>query len=322
MILVEGLTKNFGVRHAIENITFRAEKGEILGILGSTQSGKTTILRILAGYFHPTGGKAKVAGFDVVKESKEARSRTGYMPEGAPLYLDLTVRDFLYYVAELRHLGNATERVEGALEKVGLTEAENTKIKMLAKGLRKKLSLGQAILHNPDVLLLDEPFRDVDRHQRDELRHLIHDLSHRCTVLFSTRVMSDVQQLCKRVLLIDGGHLVVDQPPARLQSQLAGAKRVYIRVSGDDDGFRCVVERVPGVSNVTPRGFGGLEFDFLTGQDARPLVVRELVNEGFDIIEMRQTGSNLDEIFQKLTRDEPAPPEMDDGILDELYGTS
>jgi ABC-2 type transport system ATP-binding protein len=248
MIRVESLTKDFGARRAVDNLTFNAEKGEILGFLGPNGAGKTTTMRILTGFMPPTSGKVEVAGFDVVDQSLEVRRRVGYMPETVPLYPDMTVFDYLKFMADLRHLKDGEDRVDDVLEKVHLEDRADGYIGNLSKGMRQRVGLAQAMLHGPDVLILDEPTIGLDPAQIIEFRHLIRELGRQHTVLLSTHILSEAQQVCNRVLIINKGRIVAEDTPERLQARVTGAQRHSLKVGGDADGLAQLVGEVPGVS--------------------------------------------------------------------------
>lgn len=312
MIKVEGLTKDYGIRRAIDNISFHAERGEILGFLGPNGAGKTTTMRILTGFMPPTSGSASVAGFDVVDQSLEVRRRIGYMPETVPLYLDMKVFDYLKYMADLHHVNDAEDRVDEVLEMVHMEERAYSLIGNLSKGMRQRIGLAQALLHKPDVLILDEPTIGLDPVQIIEVRNIIRDLGRDHTVLLSTHILSEAQQVCNRVLIINKGRIVAEDTPDRLRSRLAGAQRVYLNVAGDDHGFEKLVMTIPGVQHCGTSSQGGFELDLQSGSDIRPEIARKIVEAGYDLLEMRPVGMSLEEIFLELTRDEPAPPELAD----------
>jgi ABC-2 type transport system ATP-binding protein len=312
MIEVEGLTKDYGPRRAINNLTFKANSGEILGFLGPNGAGKTTTMRILTGYMPPTMGLARVAGFDVVEQSLEVRKRVGYLPETVPLYPDLTVFDYLKYMANLRHIKNADDRVDDVLEIVHMEERSNGYISNLSKGMRQRIGLAQALLHEPEVLILDEPTIGLDPAQIREVRKLIREIGHQRTVLLSTHILSEAQQICDRVLIINKGEIVVEDTPERLQAGLSGVQRVAIKVQGDGDGFEKTLQEISGVGKVTLIGEGSVEVECPPGKDLRPIIARDLVKAGYDLLELRSIDMSLEDIFIQLTRDEPEPPNTDD----------
>lgn len=317
MIRVEGLTKDYGPRRAIDELTFDAQQGEILGFLGPNGAGKTTTMRILTGYMPPTSGKAQVAGFDVVDQSLEVRKRVGYMPETVPLYPDMTVIDYLKFMADLRRVKNAEDRAIELLEKLHMEDRAESYIANLSKGMRQRIGLAQALIHDPEVLILDEPTIGLDPAQIIEVRNLIRDLGKERTILLSTHILSEAQQMCNRVLIINKGHIVTEDTPERLQSRLIGAQRVMLQFGGDTDGIEQVVSQVPGVAGLTSKVDGRLEFETAPGNDPRSQVARAVVNAGYDLLEMRPIGMSLEEIFLQLTRDEPTPPETTEQGLDE-----
>ena len=319
MIRVEGLIKEYGSRRAIDGISFDAQKGEILGFLGPNGAGKTTTMRILTGYMPPTAGVAEIAGFDVVEQSLEVRKRVGYMPETVPLYPEMTVFDYLKFMADLRRVPDAGDRVDEILEILNLGDRAESTIGNLSKGMRQRVGLAQALVHNPDVLILDEPTIGLDPVQIIEVRNLIRELGQQHTILLSTHILSEAQQVCNRVLIINKGTIVAEDTPEMLQSRLTGAQRVNLQVSGDADGIEGVIQEVPGVAGVIVRGDGRLEFETMPGTDPRPQVARAIVESGYELLEMRALGMSLEEIFLQLTRDEPTPPEpAGDDLLDNM----
>jgi gliding motility-associated transport system ATP-binding protein len=316
MIEVEGLTKDYGPRRAIDNLTFQAKSGEILGFLGPNGAGKTTTMRILTGYMPPTSGFAKVAGFDVVEQSLEVRKRVGYLPETVPLYPDMTVFDYLKYMADLRHIANADERVDDVLEIVHMGERANGYISRLSKGMRQRIGLAQALLHEPEVLILDEPTIGLDPAQIREVRAMIREIGQERCVLLSTHILSEAQQICDRVLIINKGEIVVEDTPERLQAGLTGVQRVAVRVQGDGDGLEKLVSEISGVRKVATTGDGSVEVESPPGKDLRPVIARTVIKAGFDLLELKSVDLSLEDIFIELTRDEPVPPTTDDSDED------
>jgi ABC-2 type transport system ATP-binding protein len=317
MIEVDGLTKDYGPRRAIENLSFSAEKGEILGFLGPNGAGKTTTMRILTGYMPPTSGHARVAGYDVVDQSLEVRRRVGYVPETVPLYPDMAVFEYLKFMADLRNLRDAEERVDSVLEIVHMEDRAEGLIGNLSKGMRQRIGLAQALLHDPEVMILDEPTIGLDPAQIREVRDLIQKLGKERTVLLSTHILSEAQQVCDRVLIINKGRIVVEDTPEQLQSRLAGAQRFSLKVKGDSDGLDTLLGKISGVEVVHPKHDGQIEIESVPGQDPRAEVAREIVGAGYDLLELRPYGLSLEEIFLELTREEPAPPEVRDHLEEE-----
>nr|BAL57219.1 antibiotic transport system ATP-binding protein [uncultured Chloroflexota bacterium]BAL58037.1 antibiotic transport system ATP-binding protein [uncultured Chloroflexota bacterium] len=304
MIRVNGLTKDYGSRRAIDNLTFGAEQGEIVGFLGPNGAGKTTTMRILTAYMPPTEGQAIVAGYDVVEESLEVRRRVGYLPETVPLYPDMSVFEYLKFMADLRHLPDAEDRVDEAVEMVGLEDRINSYIGSLSKGMRQRVGLAQALLHRPQVLILDEPTIGLDPAQVVEVRNLIREIGKERTVLLSTHILSEAQQLCDRVLIINKGRIVAEDTPANLQMRLSGGERILVRIRGDADEAAQLLQKIKGIQAVQAFADGHIEFNFPAGHDLRAEVARALVNHGYDLLELRPLQMSLEEIFLELTRSE------------------
>jgi ABC-2 type transport system ATP-binding protein len=307
MIRVENLTKDYGSRRAISNLSFEAEQGEVLGFLGPNGAGKTTTMRILTGFMPPTDGTATVAGYDIINESLEVRKRVGYLPETVPLYPDMRAVDYLQYMADLRHIPEARERAYEMLETVGLKARAESYIGSLSKGMRQRVGLGQALIHQPEVLILDEPTIGLDPGQVVEVRNLIRDIGKKRTVLLSTHLLHEAQQICDRVLIINKGRIVAEDTPDNLQARLVGSERVALRVRGESDELAGVVKKIKGVQNVESKPDGSVEFQFAPGQDVRPEVARTVIKSGYDLLELRPVGMSLEEIFLELTREDAQP---------------
>jgi ABC-2 type transport system ATP-binding protein len=308
MIQAEGLTKYYGRHPAIQDLTFNAKSGEILGFLGPNGAGKTTTMRILAGYMPPTSGTARVAGYDVVEQSLEVRRRVGYLPETVPLYQELSVTEYLSFMGSLRRVPNLDERVKEVIAQVGMEERAASYIGNLSKGLRQRVGVAQALLHKPEVLILDEPTLGLDPAQIIEVRKLIKELGRERTVLLSTHILSEAQQVCDRLLIINHGKIVVEDTPARLQAQLAGAERLVVLAAAETRELVELLTGVQGVVNVQPmEAEGQVEIASAPGRDIRPLVARRVVEAGLDLLEMRPVGISLEDIFLQLTREEAVP---------------
>jgi ABC-2 type transport system ATP-binding protein len=303
MIQVNGLTKDYGARRAIANLTFDAEQGEVVGFLGPNGAGKTTTMRILTGYMPPSEGTATVAGYDVVEESLEVRKRVGYLPETVPLYTDMTALDYLKFMADLRHIPNSRERAYETLERVNLSDRADGYIGNFSKGMRQRVGLAQALIHRPEVLILDEPTIGLDPAQVVEMRSVIREIGKDRTVLLSTHILPEAQQICDRVLIINKGIIVAEDTPENLQSRLVGSQRVVLRVRGDSDGLTARITKIKGVRDVEAKSDGSIEFEFAAGQDVRPRVAKAVIQGGYDLLEMRPIGMSLEEIFLELTRD-------------------
>jgi ABC-2 type transport system ATP-binding protein len=301
MIRVSELTKDYGSRRAVDSVSFEANQGEILGFLGPNGAGKTTTMRILSGYMPPTNGTAVVAGYDVMAESLEVRKRVGYLPETVPLYTDMTVFEYLKFMADLRHLPQAEDAIDETVEMVGLTDRSESVIGSLSKGMRQRVGLAQALLHRPEVLILDEPTIGLDPAQIIEVRNLIREIGKERTVLLSTHILSEAQQICDRILIINKGKIVVEDTPGNLQARLTGAERVQLRVRGEADDLLKLVAKVKGVDEAKVLPDGAIEFQYAPGHDVRPEIAKLAVK--FDLLDMHAVSLSLEEIFLQLTRE-------------------
>lgn len=314
MIQVENLTKDYGSRRAINNLSFQAEKGEILGFLGPNGAGKTTAMRILSGFMPPTSGTATIAGYDVVADSLEIRKKVGYMPEQIALYDDMTVFGYLKYMADLHKVENASQRSLDVIEQVGLTERAQSYISTLSKGMRQRVGLANALIPEPDLLILDEPTIGLDPNQIRDVRSIIQEIGKEHTVLLSTHILSEAEQICDRVLIINEGRIVAEDTPDNLRDRLTGVQRYSLKVAGDDDGLEKLVGSVDGVTKTALKKTGVLEFETRSGKDSRPDVARAVVNAKFDLLELRSIGMSLEDVFLQLTQEDPPPPDFDDTI--------
>jgi ABC-2 type transport system ATP-binding protein len=303
LIHVKDLSKNYGNFQALSEISFHAEKGEILGFLGPNGAGKTTTMRILTGYISPSTGTVEVAGFDLIEDSLEVRKRTGYMPETVPVYPELSAREYLTFMGSLRRVPDLDDRVDTALEEVGLQARADSYAGNLSKGLRQRLGLAQALLHRPEVLILDEPTIGLDPAQIIEVRDLIRQVGADRTVLLSTHILSEAQQVCDRVLIINQGHIVAEDTPNNLQAQLAGAERIRVRTSSDTELLAAVLAELDVIEELKPIE-GGFEVAGHPGRDIRPVIARAIVEAGLDLIELSASSLSLERIFLQLTQEQ------------------
>lgn len=314
MIQVEGLTKDYGLRRAIDDLTFNVNQGEIVGFLGPNGAGKTTTMRVLCGYLPPTAGKASIAGFDIIEQSLDARRKIGYLPETVPLYPDMTVFDYLKFMADLRHIPEAEERVDDVLEMVHMEDRAGGYIGNLSKGMRQRVGLAQALIHEPEVLILDEPTIGLDPAQIHEVRNLIREIGKEKTVLLSTHILSEAQQVCNRVLIINKGKIVVEDTPEELQTRLEGGRHIALRVAGELKGLEELIVAIPGVSRVVNVLSNGIDFETQPGEDARPEIARKVVSSGYDLLELKPLGLSLEDIFLELTKEQES--QLDDEEAD------
>lgn len=316
MIEVRHLTKRYGRVTAVDDVTFRVEKGEILGFLGPNGAGKTTTMRILTGYMPPTEGRALVAGFDVLEQPLEAKRRTGYLPESPPLYPELTVREYLNFCARIKGVPSAERkrRVAWAMERTRVTDMADRHCGKLSKGYRQRVGLAQAILHNPEVLILDEPTAGLDPKQIHETRDLIKGLAGDHTVILSTHILPEVAQTCQRVIIINRGKVVAVDSPANLTARLQGAEALHVQVDADTADVASALTSIPGVTRVARTdGVGegvAYEVESERGRDVRRDVARVIVERGWGLLELRPVRMSLEEIFLSLTTEEPPDEEV------------
>jgi ABC-2 type transport system ATP-binding protein len=316
VIEVQHLTKRYGRVSAVEDISFRVERGEILGFLGPNGAGKTTTMRVLTGYMPPTSGKAVVAGFDVFEQPLEAKRRTGYLPETPPLYPEMTVREYLTFVARIKGVpgGERKSRVDAAMERTRVADMAERHCGKLSKGYRQRVGLAQALLHNPDVLILDEPTAGLDPKQIIETRQLIKELAGTHTIILSTHILPEVAQTCQRVVIINRGKVVAVDTPENLTRRLTGSETMYVQVDGAPADVKTVLEKVPGVTRVTVAeghdGAAGYEVESEPGRDVRRDLARTVVGGGWGLLELRPVRLSLEDIFLQLTTEEqPQAPQ-------------
>ncbi len=315
MIEVEGLTKRYDSFTAVDNVSFRVERGEILGFLGPNAAGKTTTMRVLTGYHPPSEGTVRVAGFDILDQGMEAKKKIGYLPERIPLYHDMTVRTYLDFVGELKGLPRHERRgsVGRAMERAGLEDVTTEIIGKLSRGFRQRVAIAQSIVHNPEVIVLDEPTLGLDPSQIIQVRNLIRSLGGEHTVILSTHILPEVSMTCNRVVIINKGKLVAEGTPDELTSRLKGAERVYIEVACDDrTALTDLLGSSRGVTGVElTETFGDDRFGFIVesklSRDVRPQVAAAVVGAGYRLLELRYVGLSLEEIFLELTTEEEPP---------------
>jgi gliding motility-associated transport system ATP-binding protein len=310
VIEVEHLTKRYGPVTAVDDISFSVQRGEILGFLGPNGAGKTTTMRVLTGYMPPTDGRAVVAGYDVFEQPIEAKRRTGYLPETPPLYPDMTVRDYLAFVSRIKGVprGERTGRVNEMMEKTRIADVADRHCGKLSKGYRQRVGLAQALMHNPDVLILDEPTAGLDPKQIIETRQLIKALAGDHTIILSTHILPEVSQTCQRVVIINRGRVVAVDTPDNLTSRLRGSETMYLQVDAAGADVASVLQRVSGVTRVaitdTKQQIVGYEVDSETGRDVRRELAAAIVGRGWGLLEMRPMRLSLEEIFLHVTTEE------------------
>jgi ABC-2 type transport system ATP-binding protein len=312
MIEVEHLTKTYGEKIALQDVSFTAEKGEILGLLGPNGAGKSTTMRILTGFLPPTGGTARIAGYDVVEDSLEVRRRIGYLPENVPLYTDMTVRAYLDFVARAKQVAQRRESVEWAMEAARVDHVAGNIIGRLSKGYRQRVGLAQALLGDPEVLILDEPTVGLDPNQIIETRQLIKALGGDRTIILSTHILPEVSMVCGRVVIINRGTVVAVDTPEALTRRLSGSDRVALTVRGPAREIERRLQQVPGVAGmaVAPGSDGivRLDVDAAEGSDIREQLAAAVVQQGWGLQELRSHSLSLEDIFLQLTTTEEGVP--------------
>jgi ABC-2 type transport system ATP-binding protein len=312
VIEVQHLTKRYGPFTAVDDVSFRVEKGEILGFLGPNGAGKTTTMRVLTGYMPATEGKAIVAGYDVFEQPIEAKRRTGYLPETPPLYPDMTVRDYLMFVSRIKGVPRADRkaRVAAVMERTRIADVAARHCGKLSKGYRQRVGLAQAILHNPDVLILDEPTAGLDPKQIIETRRLIKELAGDHTIILSTHILPEVSQTCQRVVIINKGRVVAVDTPDNLTARLRGSESMYVQIDAGGADAKSALLTIPGVTRVAPadvrNGVAAYEVDSETGRDVRRQLAAAVVTRGWGLLELRPMRMSLEEIFLHLTTEESA----------------
>jgi ABC-2 type transport system ATP-binding protein len=307
VIEVQNLTKRYGPVTAVDGVSFRVERGEILGFLGPNGAGKTTTMRILTGYMPATDGKAVVAGFDVFDQAIEAKRRTGYLPETPPLYPDMTVLEYLAFVAKIKGVPPADQkqRVRAVMERTHVADMANRLCSKLSKGYKQRVGLAQALIHNPDVLILDEPTAGLDPKQINETRLLIKELAGDHTIILSTHILPEVSQTCQRVVIINKGKVVAIDTPGNLTDRLSGSSTMYIQVDANGSDAAGVLNSVAGVTSVVESdrrdGLVGYEVMSESGRDVRRELASTVVTRGWGLVELRPARVSLEEVFIALT---------------------
>lgn len=312
MVEVQHVTKRYGSFTAVDDLSFAVERGEILGFLGPNGAGKTTTMRILTGYLPATEGRARVAGFDVFDQPVEAKRRTGYLPETPPLYPEMTVGEYLQFVARINGVaaGDRAAQVGAAMERTSITDVAERYCGALSKGYRQRVGLAQALLHNPDVLILDEPTAGLDPRQIIETRRLVTELAGDHTVILSTHILPEVSQTCQRVVIINRGRVVAVDSPDNLTARLQGSQSLYVQVDAGGADPAPALREVAGVAGVSPAGeqdgVSGFHVETAPGHDVRREVSRTVVAAGWGLLELRAQQMSLEDIFLQLTTEETA----------------
>jgi len=313
LIEVQDLTKSYGSVIAVDHVSFTVNKGEILGFLGPNGAGKTTTMRILTGYMPATSGTARIAGFDVFDDSLEVRRHIGYLPEAPPVYPDMTVASYLDFVARIKNVPSErrAERVADAMHKTNIEDKRDQLIKRLSRGYKQRVGLAQALVHDPDVIILDEPTVGLDPKQIIEVRHLIKGLAGNHTIILSTHILPEVSMTCDRVVIINKGKIAAVDTPENLTAQLKGGQKIRVEVQAPERSLQELLAQIPGVSRTQieaahANGHVTATVEAAAGKDVRSQIAAGVVQKGWPLFELRGVSLSLEDIFLQLTTEDSA----------------
>ena len=308
MIEVKNITKKYGSFTAVDNISFKIEEGEIIGLLGPNGAGKSTTMNMITGYIEPTEGEISIEGFDISKKPKKAKSQIGYMPEGVPLYSDLTVKEFVTYMAELKKVDRKTrkEKVEKIIEQTGLKDVEKKLTRNLSRGYKQRVSMAGALVGEPKILILDEPTVGLDPKQITEIRALIKELGKTHTVILSSHILSEVSQICDKVIIINKGKIVAEDTPENLENKTSNSNIVYITIEDPENKIETMKDKINGIKNI--KFIEELEdktkkYEITANkenEDLRKEIFKEFAKEGITIFEMKKPEATLEDAFMKI----------------------
>ena len=307
MIEVKNITKKYGSFTAVDNISFKIEEGEIIGLLGPNGAGKSTTMNMITGYIEPTEGEIKVEGYDISKKPKKAKAQIGYMPEGVPLYSDLTVKEFVTYMAELKKVGRKTrkEKVEKIIEQTGLKDVEKKLTRNLSRGYKQRVSMAGALVGEPKILILDEPTVGLDPKQITEIRALIKELGKTHTIILSSHILSEVSQICNKVIIINKGKIVAIDTPENLEKKVESNNTTYVTVEDTENKIETMKEKIPEIKDIKlikENEDGTKEYVLESEKDVdlRKIVFNEFAKENITIFEMKKADTTLEDAFMKL----------------------
>ena len=307
MIEVKNITKKYGGFAAVDNISFKIEEGEIIGLLGPNGAGKSTTMNMITGYIEPTEGEIKVEGYDISKKPKKAKAQIGYMPEGVPLYSDLTVKEFVTYMAELKKVDRKTrkEKVEKIIEQTGLKDVENKLTRNLSRGYKQRVSMAGALVGEPKILILDEPTVGLDPKQITEIRALIKELGKKHTIILSSHILSEVSQICNKVIIINKGKIVAIDTPENLEKKVESNNTTYVTVEDTENKIETMKEKIPEIKDIKlikENEDGTKEYVLESDKDVdlRKIVFNEFAKENITIFEMKKADTTLEDAFMKL----------------------
>ena len=307
MIEVKNITKKYGNFTAVDNINFKIEEGEIIGLLGPNGAGKSTTMNRITGYIEPTEGEIIVNGYDISKKPKKAKTQIGYMPEGVPLYSDLTVKEFVTYMAELKKVDRKTrkEKVEKIIEQTGLKDVEKKLTRNLSRGYKQRVSMAGALVGEPKILILDEPTVGLDPKQITEIRALIKELGKTHTVILSSHILSEVSQICNKVIIINKGKIVAIDTPENLEKKVESNNTTYVTVEDTENKMKTIKEKIPEIKDIKliKENEDGTKQYVLESEkdvDLRKIVFNEFAKENITIFEMKKADTTLEDAFMKL----------------------
>ena len=307
MIEVKNITKKYGSFTAVDNISFKIEEGEIIGLLGPNGAGKSTTMNMITGYIEPTEGEISIEGYDISKKAKKAKAQIGYMPEGVPLYSDLTVKEFVTYMAELKKVDRKTrkEKVEKIIEQTGLKEVEKKLTRNLSRGYKQRVSMAGALVGEPKILILDEPTVGLDPKQITEIRALIKELGKTHTVILSSHILSEVSQICNKVIIINKGKIVAIDTPENLEKKVERNNTTYVTVEDTENKMETIKEKIPEIKDIKliKENEDGTKQYVLESEkdvDLRKIVFNEFAKENITIFEMKKADTTLEDAFMKL----------------------
>lgn len=307
MIEVKNITKKYGSFTAVDNISFKIEEGEIIGLLGPNGAGKSTTMNMITGYIEPTEGEIKVEGYDISKKPKKAKAQIGYMPEGVPLYSDLTVKEFVTYMAELKKVDRKTrkEKVEKIIKQTGLKDVEKKLTRNLSRGYKQRVSMAGALVGEPKILILDEPTVGLDPKQITEIRALIKELGKKHTIILSSHILSEVSQICNKVIIINKGKIVAIDTPENLEKKVESNNTTYVTVEDTENKIETMKEKIPEIKDIKlikENEDGTKEYVLESDKDVdlRKIVFNEFAKENITIFEMKKADTTLEDAFMKL----------------------
>ena len=309
MIEVKNITKKYGSFTAVDNISFKIEEGEIIGLLGPNGAGKSTTMNMITGYIEPTEGEIVINGYDISKKPRKAKSQIGYMPEGVPLYSDLTVKEFVTYMAELKKVDRKTrkEKVEKIIEQTGLKDVEKKLTRNLSRGYKQRVSMAGALVGEPKILILDEPTVGLDPKQITEIRALIKELGKTHTVILSSHILSEVSQICNKVIIINKGKIVAVDTPENLEKKVANNNTTYVTVEDTENKMETIKETIPEIKEIklikeNEDGTKQYALESDKDVDLRKIVFNEFAKENITIFEMKKADTTLEDEFMKLIK--------------------